>query len=152
MKTRIGMLSDTKRSDITALSFGVANAASRNPNRRRRLVPVPLMMSDLPPPPGGRVSSSPPACPSDARPTGCRPRRTSRFPTRPSGLQLPTLEFLLSRPEVAEMVHRGPRRRERERLELLVEHLLQVILGGDPDRDVWIEFLAARVRHVARHV
>src|SRR5262245_45874281 len=44
-------------------------------------------------------------------------------PTRASELQLPTLEFLPSRPEVAEVVHSRPRRRERERLELLVQHL-----------------------------
>src|SRR6476619_3755793 len=71
----------------------------------------------------------------------------SSFPTRASGLQLPTLEFLPSRPEVAQMVNRRPRRREREGLKLLVEHLLQVILGGEPDRDVWIEFLAGPVGH-----
>src|SRR5215470_13297191 len=54
-----------------------------------------------------------------------------------SGLERPALELLASGPEVTEVVHRRSRRRERERLELLLEHLLQVVLGGDADRHVW---------------
>ena len=70
-----------------------------------------------------------------------------RIPHTRLRAQIPTLEFLPRRPEVAQMVNRRPHRRERERLKLLVEHLLQVILGGEPDRDVWIEFLAGPVGH-----
>ena len=40
------------------------------------------------------------------------------------------------------MVNGRPHRRERERLELLVEHLVQVILGSEADRDVRVELLA----------
>src|SRR5260370_26339023 len=63
------------------------------------------------------------------------------------GLQLPTLELLPSRPEIAEMVNGCPCRRERERLKLLVDHLLQVILAGESDRDVWFDFLASPAGH-----
>jgi hypothetical protein len=43
MKMRIGMLRDTNRSDMTALSFGVASAPRSNWNLRDRLVPTRLM-------------------------------------------------------------------------------------------------------------
>src|SRR6516225_12074717 len=79
-------------------------------------------------------------------------RTTAHCRYTASGLQLPTLELLPSRPEVAEMVNRRPRRRERERLELLVHHLLQVVLAGDADRHVRVELLASFVRHERRHV
>src|SRR5262249_22882746 len=69
-----------------------------------------------------------------------------------SGLQLETLEFLPSRPEVAEMVNGRPRRRKRERIELFIQHLLQVVLGCDANRYVWIKFLAARVGYEGLHV
>src|SRR5262252_5418356 len=43
MKTRTGMLSDTNTSAMTALSFGVANAAGSSANRCRRSVRFGLM-------------------------------------------------------------------------------------------------------------
>src|SRR5215831_13462449 len=43
MKTRTGMLSDTNTRAMTALSFGVANAAASNANRWRRPVRSRLM-------------------------------------------------------------------------------------------------------------
>src|SRR5262245_44109243 len=71
---------------------------------------------------------------------------------RVSGLELPTLEFRSSRPEVAEMINGRPHRRKCERFELLVQHLLQVFLRGDADRDVWIEFPTRFVRDEICHV
>src|SRR5262245_324331 len=84
------------------------------------------------------------------------PARTGR-PSAHSGyttswLQLPTLEFRPRRPEVAEMVNRRSHRRERERLEFLVQELLQVILRGDADRHMRVELRARLVRHIGRDV
>src|SRR5215470_15132695 len=47
MKTRTGMLSDTNTRAMTALSFGVTNAAERNANRWHR--PVRSRLMALPP-------------------------------------------------------------------------------------------------------
>src|SRR5262245_21486815 len=57
-------------------------------------------------------------------------------------LQLPRLEFLPSRPEVAELVDRRGCRREREHVKRFGNHRLEVILWSDADRDVRIELFA----------
>jgi len=67
-----------------------------------------------------------------------------------AALRLELFEFFPSRSEVAELVNRRPRWREREHIKRFGEHLLQVILGGDTDRDVRIEILAACFRDERR--
>src|SRR5262245_1472225 len=83
---------------------------------------------------------------------GSAPLRERRLATCASRRQLPTLELLPRRTEITEMVNRRSRRRELECLKLLLEHLVQVVLRGDPDSDMWVELLAAVVWHIVRNV
>ena len=53
------MLRDTKSSDMTALSFGVASAALRNVSPRRWLVPTQLMARGSYQPRGGERPDAP---------------------------------------------------------------------------------------------
>ena len=53
------MLRDTKSSDMTALSFGVASAALRSVSPRRRLVPTQLMARGSCQPRGGERPDAP---------------------------------------------------------------------------------------------
>ena len=69
-----------------------------------------------------------------------------------SWLQIPRLEFLPSRPEVAELIDGRRSWRERENIKRLGKHLLEVVLGCDADGDVGIELLAGRFRDERRDV
>src|SRR5260370_10219719 len=55
-----------------------------------------------------------------------------------SRLQVPGFQFLPGRPKISQLVDRRSRRRERERIERLGQHRLQIFLSGDADRDAWI--------------
>ena len=69
-----------------------------------------------------------------------------------SWLQIPRLEFLPSRPEVAELIDGRRSWREREYIKRLGKHLLEVVLGCYADGDVGIELLAGRFRDERRDV
>src|SRR5882762_11969662 len=63
-----------------------------------------------------------------------------------SGLQFPLMELHASSSVIAEVVHGYARWRECEGIERFGQHRLQIILGGDADANVRIEFLAGRIR------
>src|SRR5262245_815706 len=61
--------------------------------------------------------------------------------TSSSGRHIPFLEFLRSRTERAELVHRRTRGREDERRKRFSDHLVEVIAGCDARADVRTEVL-----------
>ena len=66
--------------------------------------------------------------------------------------QLPGLEFLLRRSQITKLVNWDPDRRKRECLKLLIENFLQVILRGQTDSHMWIEFLSGCFRYKRFHI
>src|SRR5580698_3736258 len=64
-----------------------------------------------------------------------------------SAMEAKRLEVLASGAEVAELIDRRARRRERKRLEWRGDHLVQVALQADPDGDVRHEVLARMFRN-----
>ena len=69
-----------------------------------------------------------------------------------SGLQVPFLEFLRRRAELAELVNCRACWREGERLKRFLEHFVEVLPGGDAGGDVRIVMLAGSLRNERRNV
>ena len=78
--------------------------------------------------------------------------RVSRFERPRSGLQLELMELLRRRAEVAKMVNGRANRREGERLERFLEHLVEVFPRGEAGGDVRMIILAGMLRHELRNV
>src|SRR5258708_39544935 len=75
-----------------------------------------------------------------------RVRCSASYLTGTSGLELPCLEFLPSRPEVTELVNGRARWREREHSKGFGEHLFQVFLRRAADANVRSDILPAYFR------
>src|SRR5256886_12995481 len=71
---------------------------------------------------------------------------------RVSRLQVELMEFLRRRAEVAEVVNGRTSRREGERLERFLEHLVEVFPRGEAGGDVRMIILAGMFRHELRNV
>src|SRR5207253_7520657 len=69
-----------------------------------------------------------------------------------SRFQVELLEFLRCRAEVAEVVNGRANRREGERLERFLEHLVEVSPRGEAGGDVRMVILAGMLRHELRNV
>src|SRR5260221_9730624 len=66
--------------------------------------------------------------------------RICRTSLSASGFQRQRLQFLSRCAECAELIDRGARRRERERVEWLCQKLVEICFGADSGGDVRVEF------------